>query len=98
MPEQRTYRGRSREEALASYHADALQGTRAGYVPVGQEWTEVPGQHTLTVWYEHRPGEVVDVLRVLTDQRLAAPQHTSAALRARVDYYKSQGYRVLAET
>ena len=98
MPEQRTYRGRTREEATANYHADALGGTAAGYVPIGQEWSEVPGQHTLTVWYEHRPGEVADVLRVLTDQRLASPELTGLALRTRIDHYRSQGYRVLAET
>jgi hypothetical protein len=98
MPEQRTYQGRTREEAMASYHADALGGTAAGYVPIGQEWTEVLGEHTLTVWYEHRPGEVADVLRVLTDQRLASPELTAVALRARIDHYRSQGYRVLAET
>ncbi len=83
---------------MADYHADALGGTSAGYVPIGQEWTESPGQHTLTVWYEHRPGEVADVLRLLTDQRLASPELTAVALRARIDHYTSQGYRVLAET
>ena len=53
--DQRTYRGATREEALAAYRNDATVAAEHGYVPIGEHWSEVPGKHVVTVAYQSRP-------------------------------------------
>ena len=72
MAEQRVYRGWSREEALAVYHADAEAAAKRGYVPIDERWVPAFGMAVLTVTYEHRPSEVAEVRRLL-ESRAASP-------------------------
>ena len=64
QPRSSAYRGLSREQATAAYHADALVMARMGFVPTSEEWT-TDQQQVLVVDYVHAPDQTPAVLEAL---------------------------------
>lgn len=79
MPESRSsvYRGATREEAEAGYHADAKVAATAGYVPASEDWSVALGQQVLTVGYVFAPDQVQTVLEALAAAEGPSRQHLS---------------------
>jgi hypothetical protein len=69
-----TYRGSTREEAEAAYHADARRRAADGYVPTSENWSVALGQQVLTVAFVHDPAQAPAVLSALSALLLSKPQ------------------------
>lgn len=93
MPESRSsvYRGVTREQTEAAYHADAKAAAAGGYVPASEEWSVALGQQVLTVGYVFEPDQVPAVLEALTATETQSTQHASSPTAQEAPLAKVEG-------